>query len=64
MFCGVYTALITPFNSDLSIDYKALELIIAKQLANKVNGLVILGTTSESPTITDLEKVELINFIV
>lgn len=64
MFCGVYTALITPFNLDLSIDYKALELIIEKQLANKVSGLVVLGTTSESPTLTDVEKVELINFII
>ena len=45
---GVYTALITPFNSDGSINWKSLELLLEKQIAAKVSGLIALGTTAET----------------
>lgn len=57
---GVWTALITPFKNDESIDWPAYEVLIQKQLEAKVTGLVICGTTGESPTITDQESFDLI----
>ncbi|MDR0292324.1 MAG: 4-hydroxy-tetrahydrodipicolinate synthase [Elusimicrobium sp.] len=62
MFNGVYTALITPFTSDDKIDFKALEKIIEAQIKAGVDGLVILGTTAETPCLTDKEKVEIVKF--
>lgn len=60
IFSGLYTALVTPFTKDNKIDYKALERLIEKQIAGGVNGLIILGTTGESPTIHDDEARKLI----
>lgn len=55
MFTGVYTAVITPFKSDGSFDEKSFEAIIEQQIAGGVDGLVILGTTGESPTVNPIE---------
>lgn len=57
---GVWTALITPFKKDGSIDFESFDKLIDKQLEAKIVGLVISGTTGESPTLTDDECVELI----
>lgn len=57
---GTFTALITPFNDDLSIDFNALEKIIDFQLASGVEGLVVCGSTGESATINAKEKLSLI----
>ncbi len=62
-FSGLYTALVTPFTDDNKIDYKALTKILDSQIKAKVVGLVIMGTTGESPNITDTERVELFKFI-
>lgn len=62
-FAGLYTALITPFDDKNKIDYKALTKVVANQIKANVAGLVILGTTGESPTISDAERVELFKFI-
>jgi 4-hydroxy-tetrahydrodipicolinate synthase len=62
-FQGTYTALITPFANGV-IDYKALEKLLAEQVAAKIDGLVILGTTGENPTINDQERRELVSFVV
>ncbi len=53
---GTGTALITPFNVDLSIDFIALERIIEQQIAGGTNYFVILGTTGESSSLTQEEK--------
>ncbi|PHX92376.1 MAG: 4-hydroxy-tetrahydrodipicolinate synthase [Flavobacteriales bacterium] len=53
---GTGTALITPFNVDLSIDFLALERIIEQQIAGGTNYFVIVGTTGESPSLTEQEK--------
>jgi 4-hydroxy-tetrahydrodipicolinate synthase len=62
MFTGVYTAIITPFKKDNSIDYNAMALLIEEQIKANINGIVILGTTGESPTITKKERADLIRF--
>ena len=56
-----YTALVTPFLEDKKIDFKSLENLINIQIQNNV-GLVILGTTGETPTLTGEEKREIITF--
>lgn len=62
-FIGTGVAIITPFKADLSIDYIALEKQIEHLISNKVNYLVVLGTTGESVTQSDYEKNELVKFI-
>ncbi len=59
MFSGVYTALITPFKND-KIDYTALEKILEDQISSGVSGVVPMGTTGESPTVTHEEHNEII----
>lgn len=61
-FTGLYTALVTPFNSDKSVDYNSLEKLIGQQIEAKVDGIVILGTTGESPVISEGEYKEIIKF--
>jgi len=51
MFEGTYTALITPFTGD-GIDWKALEGNIEDQIAAGIDGVVPMGTTGESPTLS------------
>ncbi|HOP51003.1 MAG TPA: 4-hydroxy-tetrahydrodipicolinate synthase [Ignavibacteriales bacterium] len=62
MFKGVGTALLTPFNEDYSIDYISYEKLLKYQLDNKIDYVVVLGTTGETPTITTEEKEKLIDF--
>jgi 4-hydroxy-tetrahydrodipicolinate synthase len=62
MFKGVGTALLTPFNEDYSIDYISYEKLLKYQLDNKIDYVVVLGTTGETPTITEEEKEKLIDF--
>ncbi len=64
-FYGVYTALVTPFkNHTQAIDFKAVGKLIDYQIANGINGIVIIGTTGESPTLTSGEQADLIRFTV
>jgi len=63
MFEGVYTALVTPFR-DGAIDYEALEAILEKQIAEGVDGVVPMGTTGESPTVSFEEHEEIIKRVV
>lgn len=48
---GCYTALITPFGKDGSVDYDGLDKLIDFQLKNKITGILAVGTTGESPTL-------------
>jgi len=59
-FTGTYTALITPFNEDGSVDYSALRAFVEWQVANGVEGLVPVGTTGESPTLEFDEHIRVI----
>ena len=55
-FTGVMTALATPFKSDLSLDTEALNTLLKTQQASGVHGVVVCGTTGESPTLSKSEK--------
>ncbi len=56
---GVITAIVTPFKSDLSIDFDAFEKLIEYQIKNKVDGIVVCGSTGEGATLSIKEKVAL-----
>jgi len=60
-FRGTWTALITPFLDNQEIDYQVLSVLIERQIAGGVTGIVVIGTTGESPTLTDQECFELIS---
>ncbi|MBN2738296.1 MAG: 4-hydroxy-tetrahydrodipicolinate synthase [Spirochaetales bacterium] len=64
MFKGVYTALVTPFNEDGSIDEGALRKLVDVQIQGGVNGLVPMGTTGESPTVDHDENIQVIEIVV
>jgi 4-hydroxy-tetrahydrodipicolinate synthase len=55
----VITAIVTPFRSDASIDLDAFRRLCALLAVNGSDGLVVSGTTGESPTLSDGEKLEL-----
>ena len=61
---GLGTALVTPFLEDGSVDFEALGTLIEHQVAGGTDYLVVLGTTSESPTLTHKEQDEIIDFVV
>lgn len=60
MFKGVYTALITPFQEDESVDFSAYRDLIHRQIDGGVDGIVPVGTTGESPTLTMSEHKKVI----
>ena len=62
-FKGVYTALITPFRNG-AVDYDALKALIEEQVAGKVAGVVPVGTTGESPTVSPEEHLKVIESVV
>lgn len=63
MFEGLHTALVTPFK-DGGIDYDALERIVELQIAGGVDGILPMGTTGESPTVSYEEHKEFIRRVV
>jgi len=64
MFQGVGTALITPFKEDFSVDIDSLKKIVHHQLGNKIDALIVLGTTGESPVINYDERRKIITAVV
>jgi 4-hydroxy-tetrahydrodipicolinate synthase len=63
MFTGVITALVTPFRDGV-IDEDALRRLVSEQIAAGIDGLVPVGTTGESPTVTPEEHVRVIKVVV
>ncbi len=59
MFRGTFTAVVTPFRNG-DIDFAAFEKLVEAQIAAGITGLVAVGTTGESPTLTHDEKHEVI----
>ena len=56
MLGEILTAICTPFKADGSVDYAAFRALAAHVVANGSDGLVVTGTTGESPTLTDDER--------
>ena len=63
-FNGTGVALVTPFKKDGEVDYSALEKLVEFQIQNGVNYLVVQGTTGESVTLTDQEKISVLQFVI
>jgi len=63
IFTGVFTALVTPFTSEDKIDFDALEKLVEEQIEAGC-GILINGTTAESPTIEEDEFVEIAKFVM
>src|SRR6266704_3534946 len=63
MFRGTFTALVTPFRDD-AIDVAASENLIEGQIAAGISGVVAVGTTGESPTLSHDEREQVIRFAV
>lgn len=61
---GAYTVLVSPFRRDGSVDLDALERLIELQIEGGISGLVPMGTTSESPTLTHEEHNHVIEFVI
>ena len=64
MFTGAYTALITPFRRDGSVDYDRLRQLVELQVAGGIDGIVPVGTTGESPTVDVDEHLDIIRVVV
>jgi 4-hydroxy-tetrahydrodipicolinate synthase len=63
-FAGAHTALITPFQEDGSLDEVALTRLVESQVAAGISGVIPVGTTGESPTLSHEEHAKVIEIIV
>lgn len=63
-FGRVLTAMITPFSKDLAVDYNVTRKLARHLTQSGSDGLVVCGTTGESPTLTREEKIELFRVVV
>jgi 4-hydroxy-tetrahydrodipicolinate synthase len=61
---GMGVALITPFKEDESVDFETLGRLVDYQLQNGTDYLVVLGTTAETPVLTEDEKDRIVDFVV
>src|SRR5450631_3094431 len=64
MFTGCGTALVTPFQQDLSLDESTLRKLVRRQIDEGINFLVPCGTTGESPTLTRAEHLRVVEMTV
>ena len=61
---GLGVALITPFRRDKSVDFDALDRLLDLHLKNGTDYIVALGTTAETPTLSESEKAEIVSAVV
>lgn len=59
-FTGCGTAIVTPFQSDGSLDEKTLRILVKRQIQEGINFLVPCGTTGESPTLSHDEHLRVV----
>ena len=64
MIRGSIVALVTPMRSDETIDWECLDALVEWHIANGTQGIVPVGTTGESPTVTPKEHCEIIRAVV
>jgi len=63
-FGRILTAMVTPFNRDLSVNFELAGKLARRLIQSGSDGLVIAGTTGESPTLTKEEKIRLFKVVV
>ena len=64
MKSGCYTALVSPFHKDGSIDHEGLDRLVEFQIQNNVTGILAVGTTGESPAFVWNEHNEIVEQVV
>ena len=64
IFKGSGVAIVTPMKEDKSINYEVMESLINFQINNHTDAIIVCGTTGESSTLSDEEKIELVKFTV
>ena len=64
MFTGSIVAIVTPMKANGDVDYSSLEKLVAWHLSNDTDGIVVLGTTGESATIIEAEKIKIIQSVI
>ncbi|MCL1904161.1 MAG: 4-hydroxy-tetrahydrodipicolinate synthase [Oscillospiraceae bacterium] len=62
IFKGSCTAIITPMNHDLSVNYDCFGTLIEEQIEKGTSAIVVCGTTGEASTLTDDEHIECIRY--
>ncbi|MGD9328838.1 MAG: 4-hydroxy-tetrahydrodipicolinate synthase [Cyclobacteriaceae bacterium] len=60
-FIGTGVALVTPFDNNLKVNFNELEKVVTHTIAEGIDYLVVQGTTGESVTINEHEKIEILN---
>ena len=60
MLGNVLTAIVTPFHEDESVDFDAFQALARHLVEHGSDGIVVAGTTGESPTLTDAERLDLV----
>jgi 4-hydroxy-tetrahydrodipicolinate synthase len=63
-FGGVGVALVTPFTDSGMVDFNGLKKLVEHQVSNGTNYLVVQGTTGESATLSEKEKIAILDFIL
>lgn len=64
MFRGSFVALVTPMTADDQVDFIALTRLVDFHLQNQTDGIVVVGTTGESGTLTEAEHEKIIRHVV
>jgi len=63
-FGRLMTAMVTPFKENLEINYEVVAELVEHLITTKTETIVVSGTTGESPTLSDEEKLELFSAVV
>ncbi|MCX7862237.1 MAG: 4-hydroxy-tetrahydrodipicolinate synthase [Bacteroidales bacterium] len=63
-FVGTGVALVTPFDKEKKVDHISLKKLVNYVIDGKVEYLVVMGTTAESPVISDEEKKEILHTVI
>ncbi len=64
LFEGSGVAIITPFLEDGSIDFEGFDTLVNFQIENGTDALIVLGTTGEAATMTEEERLELVEYTI
>ncbi|PIE04711.1 MAG: 4-hydroxy-tetrahydrodipicolinate synthase [Spirochaetales bacterium] len=64
MISGVLTALVTPFTKNGDVDFETLDRLVDFQIENGIDGLVPMGTTGESPTVSHEENMDVVERVI